>query len=416
MKVVLFLHELVIAGTSVNAIELATKLRDLRGFEVIVFAPHGPMLELVREAGLRYVPAPHASMHPSIPRMRALRELVRAESPDLIYVWETWALLDAFYGVHLPMRVPLLATDMQMFLARVLPRRVSMTFGTLGLVDAAKTSGIRDVRLLVPPVDLLANSPSTHDPARSRAEFSVVGDDILLVIVSRLAHAMKGESLRLAVEAVDAMGERWPVRLLIVGDGPARPGLEVLAHEVNTRLGRTAVSLTGALLDPRPAYAAADIVIGMGSSALRGMAHGKPVVVVGEAGFAATLRPESAGYFDREGLYGKGGGEADRGRLRAEVEALLGSPATRTALGEFALDYVRRQYALDLLANQLGDFCESVSKRPPSLRGLLGDALRTTAIYLRERRFLWRAPALPPSPTIQPDSSATETQAITRIL
>ena len=39
--------------------------------------------------------------------------------------------------------------------------------------------------------------------------------------------------------------------------------------------GRTVISFAGMLVDPRAAYSAADIVVGMGSSALRAMAFAK---------------------------------------------------------------------------------------------------------------------------------------------
>ncbi len=153
------------------------------------------MLATVEEAGLRYVPAPDARMHPCIPRIRALRALVRSERPDLVYVWETWALLDAFYGVHLPMRLPILLTDMQMFAGRLLPRSVPTTFGTMELVEIARRTGIREVRLLVPPVDLESNRIDNHDVSVSSYGLGIHPDEILLVVVSRLAHTMKAESL-----------------------------------------------------------------------------------------------------------------------------------------------------------------------------------------------------------------------------
>ena len=53
--------------------------------------------------------------------------------------------------------------------------------------------------------------------------------------------------------------------------------------------GRQVVLLTGEIADPRSAYAAADVVVGQGGSALRGMAFGKPLIVVGEEGFSELL-------------------------------------------------------------------------------------------------------------------------------
>ncbi len=68
--------------------------------------------------------------------------------------------------------------------------------------------------------------------------------------------------------------------------------------------------LTGAMVDPRPAYAAADVVVGMGGSALRGMAFGKAVIVVGERNFAEIFDPDTAERFYDRGIYGLGDGRA----------------------------------------------------------------------------------------------------------
>ena len=390
MKIVLFLHELALGGTTVNAIELATVLRDAHGCDVILFAPRGPMLELVTRSRLRYVEAPAADMHPCPARMKALRALVRSERPALVYVWETWALMDAYCAVHVPMRVPILLTDMQMHVARLLPRAVPTTFGTPELVEKARAAGSRNVSLLLPPIDVLANAPGIHVPAQARANFGVTANETLVVIVSRLVHSMKGESLHHAIDAVAALGRDFPIRLLIVGDGLAREELISRATAINADLQREAISLPGALLDPGPAYAAADIVVGMGSSAIRAMAYGKPVVVVGESGFAATLTPETAPTFLHQGFFGRGNGESDAERLLYEIRGLMESPERRDLLGKFSSQLVRTHFCLDVVARQLKLLCDAAATARPRFIDVMFDCFRTGAIYLRERRFLWR--------------------------
>ena len=90
--------------------------------------------------------------------------------------------------------------------------------------------------------------------------------------------------------------------------------------------------LTGALIDPRPAYAAADVMLGMGGSALRGLAFGKPLVVQGEEGFWQLLTPGSAPTFLDQGWYGLAD---DADRLAAILAELLDSPGLRLTLGTF---------------------------------------------------------------------------------
>src|SRR4051794_13386905 len=135
MKILVFAHRLEVGGTQVNAIELAAELRDAYGHEPILFATPGPMVELATAKGLRFVPAPDATRHPSWARMRALRETVRRERPDLVHAWDWPQCLDAYYGVHLAQAVPLLVTVMSMAVPRLIPRAVLTTFGTPELVD-----------------------------------------------------------------------------------------------------------------------------------------------------------------------------------------------------------------------------------------------------------------------------------------
>jgi Glycosyl transferases group 1 len=391
MKILIFLHELSVGGSTVNAIELAAMLRDRHGHSVVLFAPPGPMLAVAKGHGLRVIAAPIADMHPCLARMRALRAAIRTELPDLLYVWETWALIDAYYAAHLPLGMPMLMTDMQMKVNRLLPKSLPSTFGTPELAAAARAGGRRRVGTLLPPVDIRLNAPGVVDASASRARFGLAQDDFMLTIVSRLDPSMKGESLGHAVDAIDALGHQTRLRLLIVGDGAARASLQQRADAVNLRLGRRAVVLAGAMLDPRPAYAVADIVIGMGSSALKGMAFGKAVIVVGEQGFAAAMSQATIGSFYERGLFGVGEGAPGHGRLVAAIEQLANDARLRASCATLGQRFVHEHFALELTSDGLNTLCESAVAKPPTRRERLLDGLRTAALYTRERRFMWRA-------------------------
>jgi glycosyltransferase involved in cell wall biosynthesis len=199
---------------------------------------------------------------------------------------------------------------------------------------------------------------------------------------------MKGESLLRTVEVTRTLGRNLPLRLVVVGDGTARTKLERLADEINAELGRAAVLLTGELLDPRPAYAAADIVVGMGGSALRGMAFGKPVVIVGEKGFSAPLTPETAEFFLYRGIYGRGDGNPSNARLVEDIRGLVEYPDRLPALGRFARQFVLEHFSLESVCARLAECCCRAVDEMPRLHTAVGDGLRTAAVYLRERRFL----------------------------
>jgi L-malate glycosyltransferase len=387
MKVVVFAHRLEVGGTQVNAIDLATGLRDRHGFEVVLFATPGPLVRLVQERGLRYVEAPDAILHPSLARMKALRRLVREEKPDLIHAWDWWQCLDAYYSVHLPMGVPMVVSDMMMELTRILPKQVWTTFGIPDLVEVARRVGRRKVDLILPPVDVQANAAGAVDAEPFRRRYAQ-GNELLVVTVSRLAVFMKSESLIRTIASVQALGRQLPLKFVIVGDGAARPRVERLAAETNAVLGREAVVCTGALLDPRPAYAAADIVVGMGGSSLRGMAFGKPVIVVGEQGFSAPFTAETAEDFYRHGMYGRGDSDPDNARLTGHLRTLATDAGARAAIGEFSRRFAVERFSIEVASARLADLCHRAVAEKRALPATIGDALRTTAVYLRERRFL----------------------------
>ena len=388
MKILVFGHWLEVGGTQVNAIELSAALRDAHGHDVVYFATPGPMLALVEEKGLRFVPAPAADFHPSPARMRVLRDVLRRERPDLIHVWDWWQCLDAYYVAHLLMRVPMVVTDMSMSLSRLLPKAVPTSFGTPELRDLAKARGHRRAEVVLPPVDVKQNAPGAVDPRPFRQRYGVEDGDILLVTVCRLSTWMKAESLRRTVEAVRTLGRELPLRFVIVGDGNARLELQQLADSANNELGRPAVVLAGALLDPRPAYAAADIVVGMGGSALRGMAFGKPVIIVGEQGFSAPLSPQTAESFHYKGMYGIGDGAPANARLASDIRSLAERPRDLAALGEFSRQFVRKHFELETVSAGLDAFLRAAAEERPQLRVAAADGLRTAAVWLKERRFI----------------------------
>jgi hypothetical protein len=210
-------------------------------------------------------------------------------------VWETWPAIDAYYAAHLPWGTPMVLTDMQMLLQRVLPRSLHTTFGTPELVRQAQAAGHPHATLLLPPVDTRINAPGRTPDHGFRQQWSVSPTEITLVTVSRLEDSMKGESLTYSLQAVRSLGRELPLRLLVVGDGTARERLTQLAAEVNAELGREAVTLTGAMRDPRAAYAAADIVLGMGSSALGGGALGEKGLRGGVGASALDARSRRGG-------------------------------------------------------------------------------------------------------------------------
>ena len=112
-----------------------------------------------------------------------------------------------------------------------------------------------------------ARRPSSQRPTRSLWTWTTSERDTVSRPASTSsssadsAEELKGEGLLTAIREVP--GLHPDAVLTVVGDGPGRARAEELARQANAAAGRRAVVLTGELGDPRPAYAMADVCLGM---------------------------------------------------------------------------------------------------------------------------------------------------------
>jgi L-malate glycosyltransferase len=338
-------HDLGIGGSQINAIDLAATAAEA-GHDVVVYGKEGPLVSYVESRGLEFVAAHRLRYRPAPSRIAQLARLARSRRLDLIHAYEWPPCLDAYYGAHLGGGVPLLCTVLSMSVSPYVPPSVPLMMGTEALADEARGRHRAPVWALEPPIDTVADSPAV-DGAELRRRHGVEEDELLVVTVSRLALELKLDALVEAIDAADALAAELPLTLLLVGDGPAGASLRARAEHVNRRWGREVVKFTGALNDPRPAYAAADLVLGMGSSSLRAMAMEKPVVVQGERGFSKVFEPSAYGYFAHNGFWGLGSGGPDAARLIGQMRELLIDAARREELARYGRAIVAERFSLE---------------------------------------------------------------------
>lgn len=382
MRILLYPHSMEMGGSQKNAIDLASALTG-RGHDVVVLGGDGELVDIVRERGLTYVPAPTPRLRPSPAVMRTLTRLVREEDIDVVHAFEWPPTIDAVYGPLLRLGTPVVSTIMSMAVAPFIPRRLPMTVGTEAIA-AAERRRRPHVTVLEPPVDTGADHPV--DAAASRARFGIAPAELLVVIVSRLAEQLKLEGILAAARAARTLAADLPVRLVVAGDGPARAAVEAAAAETNAAVGREVVTLTGNLADPRPLYDAADVVVGMGGSALRAMAFAKPLVVQGERGFFRLLDPASLPRFLEHGWYGIGDG-TDGAPVLHRIVADLAADPDRARLGAFGRRTVDERYSLTAAAAAMEALYEEVRTAPaPPGRAPAGLAASYAAVTRHDLR------------------------------
>jgi glycosyltransferase involved in cell wall biosynthesis len=387
-----------IGGSQLNAVQLAGAVRD-HGHEVIVISESGPLVERVHDLGLEHLELPSHRRQPSLKVAGILLRLVQERRIDVVHGYEWPPVIEAFFGPGLRHRAPVVGTVMSMSVAPFFPRTVPLLVGTEQIREAALAAGHRRVTLMEPPVDTDADNPSV-DGIGFRVQHGIQPGEILVAMICRLVPELKLEGLLAACDAVGELARAGAkMRFLIVGDGRARAQVTERAAKVNQTAGRPAVLVTGEMADPRPAYAAADVVVGQGGSALRGMAFGKPLIVIGEDGFSELLTSASAPIFLRQGWYGVGAGSLGSGipALRMALERLGSSLELRRDLGAFARQLVMDRFSLHRAAQRQEEEYVRAARDHIAIGPLLRDLSRSAAglfaSKLRRKYQRWRGTA-----------------------
>lgn len=396
-RIAIGLAGLQMGGCQINAIDLARTMRA-RGNEVVVFA--------VRDDDVRSTILPYAAKAGFTVTLLedraggfgtgvAIAKFARRHDADVVHVFEPWLNRPAAIAAALDRKVAVVETNWNMENLFWGSSRIPLIVGTGSMLDEARLRRRAAVHLMEPPIDAEADRPEVSAGERFRAEHGIGVDALLAVLVSRVDKAMKRESILDAIAAVDRLGDPSAV-LVVVGDGDALVEVRVAADRVNRRLGRTAVQAIGALADPRPAYNAADVVLAMGGAAIRGLAHGKPVIVLGERAFSGIYEPSSIAHFRSEGFYGLGTGLGGAELLGSHLEALLADPGRRRELGAFGLREVQDRFGLDAAAQALEAIYDDAMAHVPSatMRLIIGATQVGLGWAQRARAAARRTPAI----------------------
>jgi glycosyltransferase involved in cell wall biosynthesis len=394
MRILVYPASMDLGGSQLNAIELAARAQQ-QGHHVVVFGPDGPLRSVLEESGLAFIQAPRPRWRPSPAVMKALGAVVREQRIDIVHGYEWPPILECCYGPFLRNGVAAVGTVMSMGVAPFIPPYLPLIVGTAQIADAERPAR-PDIEVLEPPVDTDLNRPS-KDNSAARAELGAGPQDFLVTIVSRLANELKREGIVSAIRAVALLAPELPIRLAICGDGPSRAEIEAEARAANERTGRIVVTLLGEVFDPRPVYAAADVSIGMGSSALRAMAFGTPLIVQGERGFFRLLTPDSLPMFLQQGWYGIGDSADGVPALVPILRGLHNDPVQRGMLGGFARDTVVERFSLSRAADLQEDIYTRALAGLPRRRSIAtaipGPAARAIRYEFRRRYARYRGRA-----------------------
>ena len=270
----------------------------------------------------------------------ALREhlsAVRAFAPDIVHANQAWPWACGYGELAglLSRGTHVLAVD-HLPLAVQVPRIRKLGRGLLmRSVSAHAAVGDRCARMVEEIVGLPRDSvlavpngvpPCTSASARAHSAGIVIGS---------LGRLTVQKDYELLVRALPMLPD---ARLVLVGDGPERPELERVAHELEVA---DRLNVTGWVSDAPRRLAEFDVFAlpsrweGMPLGILEAMHAGLPVVATDVGSVAEVVVDGDSGYVVASG---------DLAALTDRLQRLLGAPVLRRSMGERGLALAHEQY------------------------------------------------------------------------
>lgn len=366
MKILMATMGLDIGGAETHIVELAKELKG-RGHDVAIVSNGGVYVPEVEAAGIRHYQAPLHQRNVTAMRraLTVLRQVILEEKPDV---------------VHAHARIPA-------FLCGVLRRRMKFAFvtschgvyqvsGALKLLSnwgehtLAVSEDIRDylmeqygirpeqITLTINGIDTEKFSPAVSGE-EVRGELGL-GSAPVVGHVSRLDRE-PAHTARQLIALAPRLAERIPgVRVLITGGGDAYQELAAQAQQINRKIGRECVLLTGPRTDINRLVAACDLFVGVSRAALEAMAAGKPAVLSGAQGHTGLFTPELLDKAVDTNFCCRTDPVATQDRLLEDIlSALALSPEQREELGLYGRQVVQERYSVRRMAED----CLSVYAR-----------------------------------------------------
>ena len=202
------------------------------------------------------------------------------------------------------------------------------------------------------PIDIIPNGVDT-EALVPRGEKPTSNKKVILSI-SRLVPKNGLENL---IRAMPQVQERFSdAQLVLVGDGPLKEKLQVIANNLKVR-----VNFAGSVLHERLAqylhqadvFARPSLSEGLGSAFLEAMAAGVPVVGSRVGGIADFLEHE------RTGLVCNPANPSD---IASKIIRILTDNTLRDGIVSHALAMVRERYNWDVIAPRMGQIYREMSK------------------------------------------------------
>ena len=358
MKILMVTMAMDIGGAETHILELSRELKK-RGLDITIASNGGAYEGELAKCGINHVKIPCHSKNPThmIKAYRLLEKLIVREKYDVVHAH---ARIPAFLCNKLQKKLGFrFVTTAHWVFNPKFPYNILAKWGerSLAVSDDIKAYlsenyGIlpENVRVTINGIDLEKFSKDT-DTSGIEKEFSLTEGVTRIVYVSRMDEDRSYAAHKL-IEITPTLDREFPgLECVIVGGGNDFENVSREAEEVNSRLGRRAVILTGSRTDINKFAAAGDLFIGVSRSALEAMACEVPAIIAGNEGYIGIFDEDKLDLSIATNFCCRGCEETTAEVLLRDVRHVLSADVSeRERLGRYGRETIRQHYSMETMA------------------------------------------------------------------
>ena len=370
MKILMTLMGLEIGGAETHVVELCRELSS-RGADVTVASNGGVYESELAACGVKHIKLPLHTKTPSalIKSYFGLERLIKKEKFDIVHAH---ARIPAFICGLLAKRLKfrfITSTHGVYKVDPLLARTTDWGERSVAVSCDVKQYLIDSYAFPSDNISLTINGIDTErfsknvDCSDVKREFGLSDDRFRVTYVSRIdtEAALTGFLL---CDAAELLANELPsLEILMVGGGTAFDKLSTRAAEVNKKVGREIIRLTGARTDVAKLIAAGDCFAGVSRAALEAMSLEKPVILAGAQGYIGILTEENLAKAESTNFCCRGERLPDAASIADDIRAVFSmSENDRARLGSFGRSVILESYSV---AKMTDDYLAAYSRMTP---------------------------------------------------
>ncbi len=369
-KVLMALMGMEIGGAETHVLELCKSLKQM-GVDVYVASNGGAYVKELIESGIKHFEVPLHNKN-IFNLLQSYHELKRIIVRNDIHLVHAHARIPAFLCGMLQKKLHFrFVTTCHGVYSTELPFKILTNWGerTLAVSEDIKTYLVDNYKL--PPentfvtingIDTDKFSPET-DYSSIMKEYSMDNSKKRIVYISRLDKGNCSVAYKLldCIEEVYSLNKKLEV--FIVGGGTEYSEIRQRVEEVNKRIGKKVIIMTGPRTDINKFVASANIVVAISRAVLEAMAAEKPVILAGNPGYIGILDKTKLDIAMQTNFCCRGCELVESQNLRNDFIKLLQMKADDIKeIGVFGRETVKQHYSVSNMTQNALELYEHVLK------------------------------------------------------